>query len=424
MHKPIDIAAGKVVPPVGAPCSVSYGYTFGGHKFLKETELEGETPEVRLYLGGAEFVNGQPESYYHGEGRVALTDSVPRFQYKLTDHLGNTMVLFEDRDGDGIITTESNPAENEVLQRNFYYAFGLPMQGPWNHTPTDPDMPYLYNGKELEGELGLGWYAYGFRYYDASIGRFVGVDPISSQFPHVSVFNYAENEPVASIDLHGLQRYMIVRGNHFADVAFSVDRDRSVIDATWAAYHKLNPDGALWRNSNGELLGLDGVVWKKGHAKYVDSRNSGIAYKGTLFMDITDNGVEMSFLPDYEPKKVRGGLEVMTGIADKPGSGSMQDEFGTSTGIIDDMVIPFGGGGGKSRFTEMLNNLSDWAGSMGNVSSDRAPYSIPGTNEMQRTAVDSTCASGSACSNGGKPHAGFDYDRIFDDGSRERVSGN
>jgi RHS repeat-associated protein len=188
--------------------AIRYAYTFGGHKFLKETELEGETPETRLYLGGAEFVNGQPESYYHGEGRVALTGDKPQFQYKLTDHLGNTMVLFEDKDGDGIITTESmssDPAEVEVLQRNFYYAFGLPMQGPWNHTPTDPAMPYLYNGKELEGELGLGWYAYGFRYYDASVGRFVGVDPLADHPEQIdkSTYAYGWNAPVYYTDPDG-----------------------------------------------------------------------------------------------------------------------------------------------------------------------------------------------------------------------------
>jgi RHS repeat-associated protein len=146
---------------------------------------------------------GQPESYYHGEGRVALTGDKPQFQYKLTDHLGNTMVLFEDKDGDGIITTESNPAENEVLQRNFYYAFGLPMQGPWNHTPTDPDMPYLYNGKELEGELGLGWIDYGARRYDAAIGRWGGVDPLAHLYYGWSSYNYVLGNPISFVDPDG-----------------------------------------------------------------------------------------------------------------------------------------------------------------------------------------------------------------------------
>ena len=38
------------------------------------------------------------------------------------------------------------------------------------------------------------------------------MDPISDQFQHVSTYNYAENEPVGSIDLWGLQR-LKVNGN-------------------------------------------------------------------------------------------------------------------------------------------------------------------------------------------------------------------
>ena len=41
--------------------------------------------------------------------------------------------------------------------------------------------------------------------YDASIGRFTGVDPIADQFAWASTYNYAENRPIGSIDLHGLQ---------------------------------------------------------------------------------------------------------------------------------------------------------------------------------------------------------------------------
>jgi uncharacterized protein RhaS with RHS repeats len=51
----------------------------------------------------------------------------------------------------------------------------------------------------------LGWYAYGFRYYDPVICRFTGVDPIADQFAELSVYNYASNDPLGSVDLHGLQ---------------------------------------------------------------------------------------------------------------------------------------------------------------------------------------------------------------------------
>lgn len=40
---------------------------------------------------------------------------------------------------------------------------------------------------------------------NAEIGRFTGVDPIAEKFPHVSVYNYAENSLIANIDLWGLQ---------------------------------------------------------------------------------------------------------------------------------------------------------------------------------------------------------------------------
>ena len=70
---------------------------------------------------------------------------------------------------------------------------------------TEPNHTYRYNGKELDEVSKT--YEYGFRYYDPTIGRFTGVDPIADQFAWVSPFNYAENEPIAHIDLHGLQSY-------------------------------------------------------------------------------------------------------------------------------------------------------------------------------------------------------------------------
>ena len=66
---------------------------------------------------------------------------------------------------------------------------------------------YRYNGKELLEEHG--YYFYGFRIYDPAIGRFPSADPIADEFPWVSVYNYAENEPIANIDLHGLQKVSV-----------------------------------------------------------------------------------------------------------------------------------------------------------------------------------------------------------------------
>jgi uncharacterized protein RhaS with RHS repeats len=56
----------------------------------------------------------------------------------------------------------------------------------------------------------LNLYDYGARFYDPQIGRFTGVDPIAEHFNWVTPYNYAENCPIANIDLWGLQAYNVV----------------------------------------------------------------------------------------------------------------------------------------------------------------------------------------------------------------------
>jgi RHS repeat-associated protein len=125
-------------------------------------------------------------------------------------------VFFEDRDGDAKIKTESmtsDPDSLEVLQRNYYYPFGMEMEGPWQ-AATAPRADYLYNGKELEEDLKLNWYAYGFRYYDPSIGRFTGVDPLAAHLSVVdwSPYHYSYNNPIVYKDTDGRLPIPVITG--------------------------------------------------------------------------------------------------------------------------------------------------------------------------------------------------------------------
>jgi len=52
--------------------------------------------------------------------------------------------------------------------------------------------------------LGLDWYDYGFRWYDAELGRFPSVDPMAENRLDMTPFNYVSNNPISRIDPNGL----------------------------------------------------------------------------------------------------------------------------------------------------------------------------------------------------------------------------
>ncbi len=66
---------------------------------------------------------------------------------------------------------------------------------------------YGFNGKENDNEVkGTGnQQDYGMRIYDTRLGKFLSVDPLIDKYPELTPYQFANNSPIANIDLDGAE---------------------------------------------------------------------------------------------------------------------------------------------------------------------------------------------------------------------------
>jgi RHS repeat-associated protein len=110
----------------------------------------------------------------------------------------------------------------KVMEENHYYPFGLKhMNYNKERRYFEKDLSnsfniralleggleynYRYGGKEYKDELGLNMYDFGSRNYDASLGRWMNIDPLADNIHNMdfSPYNYVKNNPIVFLDPNG-----------------------------------------------------------------------------------------------------------------------------------------------------------------------------------------------------------------------------
>jgi len=155
-----------------------------------------ESCNIRDYVLGLEYLNEEPEGYYHEEGRINLLAG-GRVEYTLKDHLGN-----------GRVYCYHNAALNQAktIQATHYYAFGLPIQklSPNFEAAVGVEANnYQYNGIELVEDFGLQVNHAQFRTLNPQTGAWWQIDPMAEKFYAWSPYNSNLGNPVRYDDPKG-----------------------------------------------------------------------------------------------------------------------------------------------------------------------------------------------------------------------------
>lgn len=104
--------------------------------------------------------------------------------------------------------------KSKIAPGTDYYPFGM-MIAESSGDVGDPGVnKYLYNGKELQNELGLDWYDYGARMYDGTVSRWMVIDKLAEKYSSSSIYNYTLNNPIVNIDPDGQYTFSITKNKY------------------------------------------------------------------------------------------------------------------------------------------------------------------------------------------------------------------
>ena len=144
------------------------------------------------YIDGFVYINNSLSYFPMGEGRVINTGGSLKPEYIIADQQGNARFSFQDNGSGGV----------KVIQENSYYAFGLTLANSPISMPTVPNKQLFNGGSEWQNDYSNlpDYYQTFYRNYDATLGRFIAVDPMAEKSLSLSGYQFSNNNPVSFND--------------------------------------------------------------------------------------------------------------------------------------------------------------------------------------------------------------------------------
>lgn len=201
---------------------INYTYDAGGILLRKQAYDNNVLVKTTDYIDDFIYENNVISQFKMAEGRVRNNSGALKYEYMISDNMGNVRVSFEEVSG---VAT--------VRQENSYYPFGLIMPG--GYAISQPNRNLYNGGSEWQDDFSnLPDYTQTFyRNYDAALGRFIAVDPKGEQSESLTTYQYALNNPLINNDPRG----------DFAQPAFTSIYD--IINPLWNT-----PYGGSWSSSD------------------------------------------------------------------------------------------------------------------------------------------------------------------------------